>query len=464
LTKIGAPTAWATSTGNGTVIAIIDTGVDGTHADLAAQMVPGWNFYDNNSDARDVNGHGTAVAGTAAAAGNNAIGVASIAWRARLMPIRISDSTGFAYWSTIAQGVTWAADHGARVANISYAVGSSSAVQSAAQYMRSKGGVVVVSAGNNGVAESTAPSDTMIIVSATDSTDVRTSWSSYGSFVDLAAPGYNIYTTVRGGGYGYWWGTSFAAPIVSGVAALVKSLRPDFSAAQVESTLFSSALDLGAVGKDTVYGWGRVSASNAVARTIAAPVDTTPPSVAISTPAAGGTVQGSVTVNVSATDNVGVVRVDLKVNGLLVGSDTVAPYSFVWNSATVANGSATLTAVAFDGAGSSATSSPVTVTVANVTSTQTIASTSSPTVAITSPADGSKVGNGKVSISGTASAPAGLTSVKLSIDGTVVATGNTAALSYSWDAHSAAAGSHTISLWAQDAAGQTSSRSITVKK
>ena len=458
LTKIGAPTAWAASTGAGTIIAIIDSGVDGTHPDLAAQMVPGWNFYDNNSNTSDPYGHGTAVAGTAAAASNNAIGVASVAWGARLMPVRISDASGFAYWSTIAQGLTWAADNGARIANISYAVGSSSTIQSAAQYMRNKGGVVAVSAGNNGIAETTAASGTMIIVSATDSTDARTSWSSYGNFVDLAAPGQNIYTTVAGGSYGYWWGTSFSAPIVAGVAALVKTLRPDFTAAQIEDALFSSAVDLGGAGWDPSFGYGRVNAAEAIVAAKAATPDTTPPTVVIAAPT-GGTVSGSVNVNVNASDNVSVMRVDLKVNGQVIASDTTTPYSFVWNSATLPDGAATLTAVAVDAAGTNGTSAPVTVNVANST-----ASTTPPTVAILSPRNGSKVGGSTATVSGSASDPAGLSMVKLTIDGVTVASGNTATLSYKWNLRKAAAGSHTISIWAQNTAGRTASTSISVTK
>ena len=143
--------------------------------------MPGWNFYDNNSDTSDVVGHGTAVAGTAAAATNNSLGVASVAGAARIMPIRISDTTGSAFYSTIAQGITFAADKQVRVANVSFlGLAKSASVISAAQYMKSKGGLVVVAAGNNGIDEAITPTTSMIPVSATDSNDARASWSSVG--------------------------------------------------------------------------------------------------------------------------------------------------------------------------------------------------------------------------------------------------------------------------------------------
>ena len=118
--KIGAPTAWQTTAGSGVTIAILDSGVDGAHPDLAGKLLPGWNFYDGNSNTADVNGHGTKVAGTAAAASNNALGVASIAGGAMILPGRVADSTGYATFSKMAAAVTWAADNGARVANLSF--------------------------------------------------------------------------------------------------------------------------------------------------------------------------------------------------------------------------------------------------------------------------------------------------------------------------------------------------------
>lgn len=265
LAKINAPTAWDTSTGIGITIAILDSGIDGTHPDLAAQMVPGWNFFDNNSDTTDVYGHGTAVAGVAAAALNNSVGMAGVAGGARVMPVRIADATGHAYWSAAAQGLAWAADHGAQVANISFeGMTASSTMQAAAQYFRSKGGAVIVAAGNTGAVDNTAPTDTMIVVSATDNEDRITNWSTYGSFVDISAPGQNIYSTAMGGGYGTWSGTSMAAPIVAGTAALILALRPELTPEQVGYKLRTTATDLSPIGPRIYFGYGRVNAAAAV--------------------------------------------------------------------------------------------------------------------------------------------------------------------------------------------------------
>jgi subtilisin family serine protease len=220
LHMVQASVAWDYALGNGITVAILDSGVNGTHPDLQGKMVPGWNFYDNNDNTADVHGHGTKVAGVVAATSNNATGVTSIAWNAKLMPIRISAPDGYATWSTVASGLNWAANNGARVANISYAVHGSSTVQSAAQYMKNKGGVVVNSAGNSGAFDAAAASDAMISVSATNSADSRTSWASWGAYVDVAAPGEGIWTTNSGGGYSTVAGTSFSSPLTAGIVAL----------------------------------------------------------------------------------------------------------------------------------------------------------------------------------------------------------------------------------------------------
>ena len=266
LNKIGGPSAWDFSVGSPTVtIAILDTGIDAAHPDLSWKMVPGWNFWDDNSNTADISGHGTAVAGTSAAAADNLSGVASVAWNCRIMPIRVSDGNGVASFSAVANGLVWAADHGARVANLSYMMTNVSSVTTAARYFQRNGGVVTMSAGNQGTFDSTSDNPYVLTVSATSGSDSIMSWSNTGNFVDLSAPGESILTTSRGGGYGLWSGTSFSAPIVAGVAALVVSANPNLSASQIQNILKNSADDLGPTGWDPTYGSGRVNAAKAVA-------------------------------------------------------------------------------------------------------------------------------------------------------------------------------------------------------
>jgi subtilisin family serine protease len=453
LQTMGAPSAWDYTMGSGVTIAILDSGVDATHPDLAPQLVPGYNFYDNTSNTSDVSGHGTAIAGIAAAASNNGIGVASVAGSGRIMPLRITDTSGYGYWSAAAQSLSWAADHGARVANISYQGASASGtIQTAANYFRSKGGVVFVAAGNTGTQDNTAPTSLITVVSATDSSDQRASWSTYGSFVDLSAPGVGIWTTTVGGGYSAVSGTSASSPVAAGVAALVIARRPDFTASQVDATLASTAVDLGAPGSDIYYGAGRVNAAAAVQAAAGSPPtpDTSPPNVAIASPT-GGTVSGVVSVSVTATDNVGVTRVDLRVNGTTVTSITNAPYLFSWNSATVADGSATLAAVAYDAAGNSKTSTPVTITVSNAP--PPTSDTTPPTVSIASPTGGTV--SGTVAVSVNASDNVGVTRVDLRVNGATVATRNAAPYQFNWNSATAPDGTASLTATAYDAAGNS---------
>jgi subtilisin family serine protease len=467
LTKIGAQTAWDSSMGRGVTIAVLDSGVNVNHPDLKDHLVPGYNVYDGNTDLTDVCGHGTAVAGTAAATGNNATGVAGVAGAASVMPLRIaySDSTGcHAYFSTIASGITYAADHGGRIANISYVgIAGSSSVLSAARYMNSKGGLVFVSAGNNNIDENVTPDPSLVVVSATDANDAKASFSSWGSFVTISAPGTYIWTTNNSLGYSQWNGTSFAAPVTAGVAALMMAARPDLSGDQIQSLLYSTTVDLGAAGRDPVFGYGRVNADAALRATMAyqSPVDTTAPVAAIAAPLANSSVSGLVGVTVNASDNVGVARVDLKVNGTVIATDTSAPYAFSWDSTGTANGMANVVAVAYDAAGNAGTSATVAVNVANQVTTL-AKDTTPPSVVISNPVAGTVTGNVAVSINASDDSGApGITTV-LSIDGQTKAQGTGGVLGYNWNTRKVRAGQHTLTATSRDAAGNTSTTSVVV--
>ena len=262
---INAPGAWDTTTGNANLVsAVADTGVDCSHEDLTINCVSGWNFYDNNSNTNDVFGHGTKVAGIIGALGNNSIGIAGAVWQSKIMPIRVSDANGLSTLSAIANAITYAADHGAKTVNASYAAGGSKTVQSAGNYMRSRGGLVTISAGNSGKTTGNSASPDLIVVSATDSSDTLYSWSSFGNDVDISAPGCTGAATINGGGYTSFCGTSNSAPEAAGVLMLIWSANPALSPDQAQNALFSSAKDLGPAGWDEYYGWGRINAYSAL--------------------------------------------------------------------------------------------------------------------------------------------------------------------------------------------------------
>ncbi len=458
LTKIAAPAAWSTTTGsNSVIVAICDTGVDSTHPDLASKMVPGRNVYNNNSDTSDVYGHGTKVAGTAAASSNNQTGVAAIAWGALIMPVRVSDTSGNATFSAIANGINWAADHGARVANVSYIATNSSTVRSAAQYMQSKGGVVTMSAGNYSTFDSSPDNPYVLTISATNTVDAVSDFSNTGNNINVAAPE-GAYTTTRGGGYAYVGGTSFSAPMVAGVAALVLSVNPNLTANQVQDILKQSADDRGPAGWDSGYGWGRVNAARAVSLASGGGTqDTTPPTVNFTSPTAGATVSGTVSVQVTAGDNVGVASVNLSVDGVLIGGDSSAPYTFSWNTTTVANGSHTLTATALDAAGNTANA------VLSVNLSNSPPDTTPPLVIINSPAAGATV-SGNVSVQVAASDNVRVVKVELYVDGVLTASATSAPFTTKWNVRRASAGAHTLQCKAYDAAGNVGvSSAVTVR-
>jgi thermitase len=466
LPKISAQNAWNTTQGSGITIAILDSGVNGAHPDLSAQMVPGWNFYDNNSDTSDVFGHGTLVAGTASAITNNGTGVSSVAGQSKIMPIRITDTSGYGYASTIAQGLVWASDNGVRVANVSFggAVGILS-VQNAAQYMKDKGGLVIAAAGNTGTELTTTPTTTMIPVSATDANDAIASWSSYGNYVAMSAPGVSIWTTRREGDYKTASGTSLSSPLTAGVVALMMSANSKLSSLEIESLLFSSAIDLGAAGRDTYYGYGRIDAAAAVQASIggATVQDTEAPSVLILNPLEGAVVNGLVPVDINAFDNVGVSRAELWVNGTNVATDSSSPFAFTWDSAGMQNGGATLTVLVFDAANNMGTSS-INVTVDNPAQ-PIVQDTEPPVVTITNPVAGNVSGNVTISVNASDNSSTADIALAVYIDGVLKATGTGGTLSTTWNTRTKglkAGTTHTIKATATDAAGNMSAASVNV--
>lgn len=462
LPKIQAPEAWDIAKGQGITIAILDTGVDGNHPDLANQMVPGYNAVTGSLTTADIYGHGTKVAGSAAAITNNAVGVASVAGDSKIMPVKVNydDAGGSAYTSDIARGLDWASANGADVANISYAMTASATVATAGQAMRNKGGIVFVSAGNDGKEWGFTETTSLVSVSATDSNDAKASWSSYGNWVDIAAPGVSILTTTKGGGYGSVSGTSFSSPIAAGVAALVISANPNLTPDQIETVIENSADKVAGVNFHPYFGYGRVNASAAVQLALNTKVsDTEAPVVNIFSPRTGSTVSGLVPVDVSASDNESVSQVSLYANGDLIGTDTISPYQFSWDSAGTADGSLVLTATAVDGAGNQASSANVSVTVKNQA---TVTDNVPPSVAISNPANNATV-SGLVAIGVSADDDIAVAKVELYIDGKLTSSAIGSNLNYKWNTKKVKSGSHSIQAIATDTSNKTSNMIIQVK-
>ena len=269
---VNAPEAWASGyTGQGIVVAVLDTGVDRNHADLAGNIwtnageiandgldndgngyvddVYGWNFANGNNNTLDGNRHGTHVAGTIAAA-NNGFGATGVAYNSRIMPVKVLSDSGSGSYSGVAQGIRYAVDNGADVINMSLGGGSTdSAVQSALQYASSRGVIVVMAAGNEGAAQPGYPASSAtswgLAVGAVNSSNQMASFSnragSNSSMRYVTAPGVQVYSTLPNGGYGFLSGTSMAAPHVAGVVALMLSANPNLTDAQVRQIITATA-------------------------------------------------------------------------------------------------------------------------------------------------------------------------------------------------------------------------------
>ena len=265
LEMVKASQAWKLTRGSASVIvAVLDTGADWNHPDLASKLVSGWNVIDDNDNTQDDHGHGTHVAGIIGAATNNVIGVAGLGWDTKVMPVKIATREGYTWSSAIASGIRYAADHGANVINMSVAGAAPCPgdVQAAVDYAYEKGIVLVASAGNDGANVDNLPANCTHVlgVAATTSDGSLAGYSSYGNTVSVAAPGSLIYSTMMGGGYGNMSGTSMAAPYVAGLAALVRSQYSVYTSDQIASAILDNADEAGAAGWDQRAGCGRINA------------------------------------------------------------------------------------------------------------------------------------------------------------------------------------------------------------
>ncbi|MFS8806642.1 S8 family peptidase, partial [Synechococcus sp. R6-10] len=282
LRAIRMPEAWDISQGEGVTVAVVDTGVTRVPDLTQTQFVKGYDFVDDDEEPEDLNGHGTHVAGTIAQSTNNFLGVAGIAFKAKIMPVRVLDANGFGSLSDVVEGIRYAADHGATIINLSLGSrASAQLMEEAVAYAHSKGVTVIAAAGNENSNQVSYPAryPHVIAVSATGPNGEKAPYSNYGVGVDISAPGgaktpdhpeYGILQqTINRRNpnepvFAYFQGTSMATPHVAGVAALIQAQGikdPD----KVEEVLKMSATPVPG-DKQNFYGAGRLDAAKALAR------------------------------------------------------------------------------------------------------------------------------------------------------------------------------------------------------
>ncbi len=343
LGKVRAPDAWSVTHGSASVVvAVLDSGISQSHPDLAGKIVANQNFSDS-ATVDDVYGHGTHVAGIAAAVTNNGVGVAGLGYDTRLLDVKVLGDGGSGLYSWIAQGITWAADHGAQVINLSLGgTTASSTLESAVNYAWSKGAVVVAAAGNDASSAPEYPAyyANAVAVAATTDLDKLAPFSNYGDWVDVAAPGISIYSTILGG-YGYMSGTSMASPAVAGLAALLFARLTDTNGDgrlndEVRAQIQATADNVGVSG----IGSGRIDAYRAVTE-VAAPPTTGTIAGKVTNAATGAVIAGATVSDGAAsatTDATGAYTLANVAPGSYTVSASASGYAAASQSVSVTSG------------------------------------------------------------------------------------------------------------------------------
>lgn len=426
--NISSSAAWDAYRGTEAVtVAIADTGLYTAHPDLQASVVGTYNVVDGTTDVTDSHGHGSNVAGVAAAIGDNGVGIAGVSFASPIYSIKVSNlDSGSAYTSDLAKAIQYAADNNIKIINLSYDSCDSPTVRTAADYMETKGGLVFLGAGNNGQRETYPAESSLVCLSATDANNALTSWSSYGQHVDFAMPGSAIYTTNNAGTYSSVSGTSFSSPMMAGAAALLMSINPALSPFEVKDIFKQSATDLGEPGWDEKYGWGLVNLGAAVAMAASGTdpyTDVGLPVATIVSPQEGDVISGNFEMVVEATDDSGVInRVDMTMTAVdntsgfqaAGSSDSIAPYTSFFYTGGIPNGQYILEAVATDEAGNESSPARITIEVLNDDDTE------APTVTVITPTEGEVLpSRGSFTISAEASDNVGVERLTIMFDGSV---------------------------------------------
>lgn len=268
ISNINATTGWNISKGTeDVIIAVLDTGVQSDHPDLTNRLLEGYNVNDASTNSNDDFGHGTHVAGIIGATVNNNEGVAGVSWYNKILPVKVLNNNGAGSTYSVAQGIIWATDHGAKVINMSLGnYASADFLHEAIQYAYNHDVVLVAASGNDNTSRPGYPAayPEVFAVGATSNNRQRAAFSNYGDYIDVVAPGDSIASTYIGGQYASLSGTSMASPHVAALAGLIRTLNPALTNIQVMEIMRQSANDLGDSGKDDYFGYGEIDAYRAL--------------------------------------------------------------------------------------------------------------------------------------------------------------------------------------------------------